>query len=81
MDRDSIGRIQTPQIFDADLIKGALTFAVTHKIPITDDSSAIARTGFKVRAVEGDVGNIKLTTPEDMILAEAILKDRGESAL
>ena len=78
VDRDSIGRIQTPQIFDADLIKGALTYAVSKKIPITDDSSAFSYTGFKVKAIEGDVSNIKLTTPKDVILAEAMLKERGE---
>ena len=78
VDIDSIARIQTPQIFDADLIKGALTVAVSKKLPITDDSSAIAYTGFQVRAIEGDAGNIKLTTPEDVALAEAILKERGE---
>ena len=78
VDRECIGRIQTPQIFDADLIKGALTVAVTKQIPITDDSSAVALTGFQVRAVEGDSNNLKMTTPEDIILAEAILKERRE---
>ena len=77
-DRESIGRIQTPQIFDADLIKGALTYAVSKKIPITDDSSAVALTGFQVKAIDGDKNNIKLTTPEDILLAETILKERGE---
>ena len=78
VDRDSVIRVQTPQIFDADLIKGALTYALKKKIPLTDDSSAIRLTGFQVRTTEGDVGNIKLTTPEDLPVAEAILKDREE---
>ncbi len=80
MDRDSVIRVQTPQIFDADLIKGALTFAAKKQIPITDDSSAIRLTGFQVRTVEGDVGNIKLTTPEDLPVAEAILREREGDA-
>ena len=78
LDRDSVIRIQTPQIFDADLIKGALTYCVSKKIPITDDTSAIRCMGIKTRAVNGDANNIKLTTPEDLLVAEAILKQRGE---
>ena len=80
VDRDSVIRVQTPQIFDADLIKGALTYAAKKQIPITDDSSAIRLTGFQVRTVEGDVGNIKLTTPEDLPVAEAILREREGDA-
>ena len=80
VDRDSVIRVQTPQIFDADLIKGALTFAIKKQIPITDDSSAVRLTGFKIRTVEGDVNNIKLTTPEDLPVAEAMLREReGET--
>lgn len=80
IDRDSVIRVQTPQIFDADLIKGALTFAVKKQIPVTDDSSAVRLTGFQIRTVDGDVNNIKLTTPEDLPVAEAILREReGET--
>lgn len=78
LDRDAIVRVQTPQVFDADLIKGALTFAVMNNIPVTDDSAAMEAIGFKTRLVEGDAENIKLTRPEDLIYAEAVLKSRGE---
>ena len=78
VDRDSVIRIQTPQIFDADLIKGALTYAVDKNITVTDDSSAVRLTGFKIKTVEGDINNIKLTTPEDVPVAEAILKEGGD---
>ena len=78
VDRDSVIRIQTPQIFDADLIKGALTYAVDKNVTVTDDSSAVRLTGFKIKTVEGDVNNIKLTTPEDVPVAEAILKEGGD---
>ena len=76
VDRDSLLRVQTPQIFRSDLIKGALTYVVKNRLPVTDDSSALAYLGFRTRAVEGDPDNIKLTTPEDMFFAEAILKKR-----
>ena len=78
LDRERIMRVQTPQVFDADLIKGALTVAATKALPITDDCSAIELMGVKVKAVEGDPNNIKLTTPNDVMLAEAILRDRGD---
>lgn len=78
VDRDSVVRVQTPQVFDADVIKGALTKAVEKNLPLTDDCSAMDMMGVKTHVVEGDAGNIKLTEPADMILAEAILKSRGE---
>lgn len=78
VDRASVVRVQTPQVFDADIIKGALTKAVQKHLPITDDCSAVDMMGFSTYTVEGDPGNIKLTLPEDMVLAEAILKSRGE---
>ena len=78
VDRSSVVRVQTPQVFDADLIKGALSRAVEKNFPLTDDCSAMEMMGVKTYVVEGDAGNIKLTEPDDMILAEAILKNRGE---
>ena len=52
--------------------------AAAKALPITDDCSAIELMGVKVKAVEGDPNNIKLTTPNDVMLAEAILRDRGD---
>ena len=78
VDRSSVVRVQTPQVFDADLIKGALSRAVEKNLPLTDDCSAMEMMGVKTYVVEGDAGNIKLTEPMDMVLAEAILKSRGE---
>lgn len=78
VDRDSVVRVQTPQVFDADIIKGALTRAVEKNLPLTDDCSAMEMMGVKTHVVEGDFENIKLTEPLDTVLAEAILKNRGE---
>ena len=78
LDREHVLRVQTPQVFDADLIKGALTFAAEKKLPLTDDCSAVELMGVKARIVPGEEDNIKLTTPRDMLFAAAILKDRGE---
>ena len=78
LDRELVLRVQTPQVFDADLIKGALTFAAEKKLPLTDDCSAVELMGVKARIVPGEEDNIKLTPPRDMLFAAAILKDRGE---
>ena len=78
-DRNYVASIQTPQVFHADIIKGALSSAVTKELSLTDDSSAAERMGVKVHTVEGDVDNIKLTVPDDFVKAAAILKSRGEA--
>ena len=78
VDRDYVVRVQTPQVFNAELIKGALTKAVTDNLPLTDDCSAMEMMGIKTHTVTGDEDNIKLTTPRDFFIAEAILRNRGE---
>lgn len=79
VNRANTVRVQTPQVFDADLIKGALTKAAKDGLTITDDCSAVEMMGVKTYTVEGDVNNIKLTTPNDLRIAETILADRGEA--
>lgn len=78
VDRESTVRVQTPQVFEADLIKGALTKAVTLGLALTDDCSAMEMMGVKTFTVEGDAQNIKITTPDDLITAEAIVNSRGD---
>lgn len=78
VDRESVLRVQTPQIFHADIIKGALSKAVKDGLALTDDCSAVEIMGVRTKIVEGDIENIKLTSPADIHLAAAILKDRGE---
>lgn len=78
VDREHTVKVQTPQVFDSDIIKGALTNAVSRKLSITDDSSAVEALNFKVYTVEGDEGNIKITKPIDISLAESIMRARGE---
>lgn len=77
VDRDKYMRIQTPQVFESSLIKGALTKAVKDGITLTDDCSAMDIMGIKTVTVEGEESNIKLTTPFDMAVAEAFLKGRS----
>ena len=78
VDREGVKRVQTPQVFEADLIKGALTKAVTKGLALTDDCSAMDMMGVKTIVVEGDPANIKITTPDDLVTAEAIVNARGD---
>lgn len=73
-DRATLFAVQTPQVFDADLIRGALAKALQDSAPITDDCSAVERLGMPVSLVEGDRSNIKLTTPADLAVARVILE-------
>ena len=78
LDRAALRAVQTPQIFENALLKAALQAAVEGGIPITDDCSAVERLGKRVYLVEGDEENLKITTPVDLILAEAILQARED---
>lgn len=78
LDRSSLRAIQTPQVFEASLLKAALQSAVEREIPVTDDCSAVEQLGKVVFLVEGDEENLKITTPTDLILAEAILQARED---
>ena len=74
-DRNTLQAIQTPQVFDIDLLKGALEQARKDGAAITDDCSAVERLGMAVRIVEGDERNIKVTTPMDLAVAQLLLEE------
>lgn len=78
LDRERLRAVQTPQVFASSLLKAALQSALEADAPVTDDASAVERLGKVVFLVEGEEENLKITTPLDMILAEAILKAREE---
>lgn len=78
LDRDRLRAVQTPQVFEASLLKAALQSALEQEAPVTDDASAVERLGKVVFLVEGEEENLKITTPMDLILAEAIVKAREE---
>lgn len=73
-DRARLQAVQTPQVFDLDLLRGALKKAKEDKAEITDDCSAVERLGMSVKIVEGDERNIKVTTPMDLRIAEMLLE-------
>jgi len=74
LNRSELWSIQTPQIFQRELLIAAHRAAESAGMEATDDASLIEWFGHPVRIVMGDYQNIKLTTPEDMIMGENILK-------
>ena len=76
-DRATLFAVQTPQVFDFDLLRGALTKAEADGAAVTDDCSAVERLGMSIKIVEGDERNIKITTPLDLKVAELFLEDMG----
>lgn len=72
--RSTLYAVQTPQVFKYDIIINAHEFARKNNIITTDDTSLVELIGQKVRIVDGSYDNIKITTPEDIYLAEMILK-------
>ena len=74
-DRSKLRAVQTPQVFDIDLLKGALLKAYQDGAELTDDCSAVERLGMKVKIVEGDEKNLKVTTPMDLKIAEMLLEE------
>lgn len=74
-DRASLQAVQTPQVFDFDLLRGALKKAAEDAAAVTDDCSAVERLGMAVKIVEGDERNLKVTTPMDLKIAEMLLEE------
>ena len=74
-DRSALRAVQTPQVFDYDLLRGALEKAVLEKAVITDDCSAVENMGMSVKIVEGEERNLKITTPVDLKLARLWLEE------
>ena len=74
--RETLFAVQTPQVFDRALLSAALQSAWDSKAEITDDCSAVERLGKQIYLTEGSYENLKITTPEDLVLAEAIWAGR-----
>ena len=76
--RDTLAAVQTPQVFQADVLKAALQSAAEAKLPLTDDCAAVERLGKQVYLLPGNPENIKITRPLDLAVAAAILRQREE---
>jgi 2-C-methyl-D-erythritol 4-phosphate cytidylyltransferase len=74
VDRSKFRLIQTPQTFEVSLLKKA--YQIKDDPGLTDDASVVERTGQVISLFEGSYENIKITTPEDLIVAKALLDSR-----
>jgi len=80
LSRDSLVAIQTPQVFKYELLKDAYEKAYQDNFYATDDALLVRRLGGRVKLVNGDYENIKITFPHDLLVAEAILKIRSDKS-
>lgn len=74
VDRNRIRIIQTPQTFFSDMLKAA--FEQEYDDSFTDEASVVEKLGVKMHLVEGEVTNLKITKPVDILIAEKILEER-----
>ena len=73
LDRKNLWEVQTPQVFDRRLLEHAHEKGKSRGIVATDDAALVEAIGHRVRLVMGSHRNIKVTTPEDLVIAEALL--------
>jgi len=76
LERSRLWAVQTPQAFPARILRQAYEASYATKRSGTDDATLVERAGHEVRIIMGSYENIKITTPEDLVLAEEILKGR-----
>lgn len=76
--RETLWAIQTPQVFKSELLKKAYEKLDNMNPIATDDSMLVERLGHAVKIISGSYENIKITTPEDLLLGIGILKNRAE---
>lgn len=74
--RDKLYAVQTPQVFEKEIYNKAVKNALDKNLSVTDDCTLLENINQKVEIVEGSYQNIKLTKPEDIMLAQMILKER-----
>jgi 2-C-methyl-D-erythritol 4-phosphate cytidylyltransferase/2-C-methyl-D-erythritol 4-phosphate cytidylyltransferase/2-C-methyl-D-erythritol 2,4-cyclodiphosphate synthase len=77
-ERKYLMQAQTPQAFTVEVYRKAIEYMESRSSEITDDASAAELAGCKVATVEGDYRNIKLTTPDDFLVAKAFLEKKDE---
>ena len=79
LERSELFAVQTPQVFEPSLLKAALSKALEDGAELTDDCAAVERLGIGVALTQGEYRNLKITTPEDMAAAEALLAQWDEA--
>ena len=75
--RDNLWEMQTPQVFNSSLYKAAMLKAQDEEFAATDDATLVEKLGYRVHLIECGIGNIKITTVEDIPFAEAVINYRN----
>lgn len=79
LERSSLWQVQTPQAFQAHILRKAYSTSSLEEISVPDDAALVERLGVKVRLLPGSYSNIKITTQEDLMLAQLILQMESKS--
>lgn len=79
LDRNSLWRAQTPQMFRLGELRGALARAASEGLPLTDEASAMEQAGYPVQLVPGSARNLKITVPADLPLAAWYLGGKADT--
>ncbi len=79
LERDTLWQAQTPQAFQASILRKAYSNALFKEMSVSDDATLVERLGIKVRLLPGSYSNIKITTQEDLILAHFLLEMESQS--
>lgn len=77
IDRTLLRMVQTPQVFNAEALRKA--YEQPYSVSFTDDASVMEAAGYKISLIEGERENIKITTPSDILIAEAIINAASET--
>ncbi len=79
LDRSMLAAAQTPQCFRADILRDILVRAQLESLEATDEAGLAARFGYTVKAVAGDPRNLKITVPEDLVIAESYIQQWSQA--
>jgi 2-C-methyl-D-erythritol 4-phosphate cytidylyltransferase len=77
LDRNNLWEIQTPQVIRTDLLHAAFNYVNQNRLTVTDDVSLVELIGMPVKLVKGNDINFKITTPQDLVVAEQLLQDQS----
>lgn len=79
LDREKVVLVQTPQTFHSKILLPA--FEIDYKERFTDEATVVESFGLKISLIEGDVNNIKITQPVDLLIAEALIREAEKELL
>jgi 2-C-methyl-D-erythritol 4-phosphate cytidylyltransferase len=80
VERRNLWRAQTPQAFRRPILQCALAYAAEHNLDATDESSLVESLSWPVRIIPGSMWNFKITSPDDLVLADLLLGQHADGS-